>query len=188
MRLWLLAFTDFGDAAVLIPLTGAMLFWLLFYNPRAMAWWVAAVGFCVGTTAVLKVFFYGCPPVSDMRSPSGHTAFSLLVYGAIAFVAAVPGGSFRRLLTIGIGAGLIVTIAASRLLLDVHTLPEVGLGLVIGSVSFVVFAGNYRWSADARIWPLLFSAGVLMTILHGQELHAEEFLHHLTGYFRIHCS
>ncbi len=101
----------------------------------------------------------------------------------------VAGGSFRRLLVIGIGAGLIVTIAASRLLLDVHTLPEVGLGLVIGSVSLVVFAaGNYRWSADARIWPLLLSAGVLMTVLHGQELHAEEFLHHVTGYFRIHCS
>jgi membrane-associated phospholipid phosphatase len=188
MRLWLLAFTDFGDAAVLIPLTGAMLLWLLFYNSRAMAWWVAAVGFCVGTTAILKIFFYGCPPVSDMRSPSGHTAFSLLVYGAIAFVAAVPGGSFRRLLAIGIGAGLIVTIAASRLLLDAHTLPEVGLGLVIGSVSLVVFAENYRWSADAKIWQLLLAAGVLMTVLHGQELHAEEFLHHMTGYLRIHCS
>ena len=188
MRLWLLAFTDFGDAAVLIPLTGAMLLWLLFYNSRAMTWWVAAVGFCVGTTAILKIFFYGCPPVSDMRSPSGHTAFSLLVYGAIAFVAAVPGGSFRRLLAIGIGAGLIVTIAASRLLLDAHTLPEVGLGLVIGSVSLVVFAENYRWSADAKIWQLLLAAGVLMTVLHGQELHAEEFLHHMTGYLRIHCS
>jgi membrane-associated phospholipid phosphatase len=188
MRFWLLAFTDFGDAAVLIPLSIAMLLWLLFYNSRAMAWWVIAVGFCVGMTAILKIFFYGCPPASDMRSPSGHTAFSLLVYGAIAFVAAVPGGGFRRLLVIGIGAGLIVTIAVSRLLLDVHTLPEVGLGLVIGSASLVVFAENHRWSADAKIWPLLLSAGVLMTVLHGQELHAEEFLHHMTGYFRIHCS
>jgi membrane-associated phospholipid phosphatase len=188
MRLWLLAFTDFGDAAVLIPLTGAILLWLLFYNSRATALWVAAVGFCVGTTAILKIFFYGCPPASDMRSPSGHTAFSFLVYGAIAFVAAAPGGSVRRLLAIGVGAGLIVTIAASRLLLDVHTLPEVGVGLVIGSVSLVVFARNYRWSADAKIWPLLLSAGVLMTVLHGQELHAEEFLHHMTRYFRIHCS
>jgi membrane-associated phospholipid phosphatase len=188
MRLWLLAFTDFGDAAVLIPLAGAVLFWLLFYSSRGAAWWFAAVGFCVGTTAILKIFFYGCPPVSDMRSPSGHTAFSLLVYGAIAFIAAAPSGRFRRLLVIGIGAGLILAIAVSRLLLDVHTLPEVGLGLVIGSVSLVVFAGNYRWSADAKIWPLLLSVGVLMTFLHGQELNAEEFLHHVTGYFRIHCS
>ena len=188
MRLWLLAFTDFGDAAVLIPLAGAVLLWLLFYSSRGAAWWFAAVGFCVGTTAVLKIFLYGCPPVSYMRSPSGHTAFSLLVYGAIAFIVAMPGGRFRHLLAIGIGAGLILAIATSRLLLDVHTLPEVGLGLVIGVASLVLFAKNYWWSAEAKIWPLLLAAGVLVTVLHGQELHAEEFLHHMTRYLRIHCS
>jgi hypothetical protein len=35
---------------------------------------------------------------------------------------------------------------------------------------------------------LIVVAAILLTTLHGQELHAEEFLHHITGYFHIRCS
>jgi hypothetical protein len=38
------------------------------------------------------------------------------------------------------------------------------------------------------VWPLLVSAAVLVIVLHGQELHAEEFLHRITGYLQVHCS
>ncbi len=188
MRICLLALTDFGDAAVLIPLAGAMLVWLLFDKARSAAWWAVSVGFCVGLTALLKIFFYGCPPVSDMRSPSGHTAFSVLVYGAVALVTAIRARGLRRVLAIGIGAGLILTIAASRLLLEIHSLPEISLGLVIGTVSLILFGRKYRQPPQPQLWPLLVAMGMLVTILHGQELHAEEFLHRITGYLRIHCS
>jgi hypothetical protein len=60
LRIWLLALTDFGDAAVLMPLAAAMLVWLLFGDPRSVAWWAASVGLCVGLTAILKIFFYAC--------------------------------------------------------------------------------------------------------------------------------
>ena len=36
--------------------------------------------------------------------------------------------------------------------------------------------------------PGIVVAAILLTILHGQELHAEEFLHRMTGYFHIRCS
>ena len=94
-----------------------------------------SVGLCVGITAVLKIFFYGCPPVSDMRSPSGHTGFSVLVYGGIALVTAVQTRGFCRILAVAIGSALILTIAVSRLVLEIHTLPEVSLGFIIGMLS-----------------------------------------------------
>jgi membrane-associated phospholipid phosphatase len=180
--------TDFGDAAVLIPLAATMLLWLCLGNSRSAAWWAVSVGFCVGLTTFLKIFFYGCPPASDLRTPSGHTAFSFLVYGAIALVTAVQARGLRRALAVGIGASLILTIAASRLLLEIHSLPEVSLGLVIGAVSLILFGRIYLQSPRTQVWPLLVAAGMLVTILHGQELHAEEFMHRITGYLQVRCS
>jgi membrane-associated phospholipid phosphatase len=190
LRIWLAALTDFGDAAVLIPVASAMLVWLWFGDARSAAWWWAAsVGLCVGLTALLKIFFYGCPPVTDVHSPSGHTAFSILVYGSLTLVTAMQGKGLRRPLAVAVGSGLILTIAASRLLLDAHSLAEVGLGLVIGTISLVLFSRNLpRRYRQAKVWPLLVTVGVLVTILHGQKLHAEEFLHRITGYLHINCS
>ncbi len=182
--------TDLGDLALLAPLTLAILLWLLVLRaPRAAAQWGAAVGFCVGLTGLLKIFFYGCPPAFDVRSPSGHTSLSTLVYGAMALVTALESGGVRRLLAMGGGAGLIFAIAASRLLLDAHSIPEVGLGLVIGTAALALSGRGYlrRRPEIVRLSPLLVSAVVLVFVFHGSELRAEEFLHRITGYLRIHC-
>ena len=190
MRGWLVAITDFGDSAVLLPLAAAMLLWLLLLRaPRAAAWWVAAVGFCIGLTAVLKIFFFRCPPIHNLHSPSGHTSLSILIYGALALVIVVDGGNLRRVVMIGGGAGLIFAIAASRLLLDMHSMPEIALGLMIGVVGLTVFGYGYlRCRPEVvRLSPLLVSAVVLISTLHGSQLRAEEVLHRITGYLHIHC-
>ena len=183
--------TNFGDAAVLIPLSAAILVWLWWFgDSRSAVWWAVSVGFCVGLTALLKIFFYGCPPASDMHSPSGHTAFSVLVYGALALAIAMQSGSLRRPLVIGIGAGFILTIAASRLLLDVHSIAEVGLGLMIGTASLALFGRKLyllHQNRQAKLWPLVVTVWVLVTILYGHKLHAEQFLHKITGFLQINC-
>jgi membrane-associated phospholipid phosphatase len=187
LKTFLVAVTDFGDAALLIPLGALMLFWLFQHDWRSTIWWAISVGFCVGFTAVLKIFFYGCPPASDMRSPSGHTGFSILIYGAIALVTAVPARGLSRTLAIVLGAGIVLAIAISRLILAIHTFPEVSLGVVIGVVSLMLFARVYFNSPNDHVWPLLVSSGILIAMLHGQELHAEELLHHITSYIGIQC-
>ena len=101
---WLIALTDFGDLAVLIPLAGAMLVWLLCCSSRAAPRWVLALGFCIGVTALLKIAFYGCPPAGDVHSPSGHTSLSTLVYGALTLLAASAWRGPHRALVIGGGA------------------------------------------------------------------------------------
>ena len=70
-----------------------------------------------------------------MHDPSGHTSLSTLVYGALALAAASGRPGLRRLLVIGAGLGLILAIAVSRLLLDAHSVPEVGLGLCVTSAA-----------------------------------------------------
>jgi membrane-associated phospholipid phosphatase len=187
---WLVALTEFGDAAVLLPLAATLLLWLLLSRaPRAAAWWVVAVAVCAGQTAVLKIFFYGCPPAPDLHSPSGHTSLSTLVYGAVALIVAVEDRSRRRRLTIAAGCGVVLAIALSRLALNAHSVPEVVLGLVVGGAALAVFGQEYRRNRPAatRLAPLLVSAVLLISLLHGNQLRAEEFLHRLTGFFGIRC-
>ncbi len=86
------------------------------------------------------------------------------------------------------GAGFIAMIDVSRLLLEIHSLREVIFGLLIGIASLILFGVMDRRVRHARVWPLLAAAAIRMTVLHGQELHAEEFLHRITGYLRVHCS
>jgi membrane-associated phospholipid phosphatase len=186
----LTAVTGLGDTAVLMPLAAILLLWLLLIgSPRGAAWWTIAVVVCVGLTTVLKISFFGCPPISDLRSPSGHTSFSTLVYGAITLITAAESRDFRRVIAISSGASLILAIAASRLLLFVHSAPEVGLGLVIGIAALGLFGHSYLRRQATRAWltPLFTAAGALILVLHGGELDGEQVLHQIAGYLRIHC-
>jgi membrane-associated phospholipid phosphatase len=180
------ALTDFGDSAVLLPLALTLLIWLAFRSPRHLApWWAGTFFVCAGITAVLKVYFFACPPLADLRSPSGHTALSMLVYGALAVVAA--GQILRwRLVLIAGGAALALAIAASRVALHDHTILETVLGLVIGTAALALFAWRIAVHplAAAPLWPLLVPVALVLIGLHGHELHAEEFLHAISTYMR----
>jgi membrane-associated phospholipid phosphatase len=181
------ALTDFGDLAVLLPLAAAMLIWLLLDFSRAASGWALALGLCIGLTVLLKIVFYGCPPAGDMHNPSGHTSLSILVYGALTLAATAGRRGLRRVLMIGGGSGLILAIGVSRLLLNAHSVPEVGLGLIIGTVSLALFCRQYLECPNTKVWPLLVAAGVLVSILHGRELQAEQYLHRITGYLHVQC-
>jgi membrane-associated phospholipid phosphatase len=186
----LVSLTEFGDAAVTLPLAAAICLWLLLSGTwRAAGWWGVSVLLCCGITAVLKIEFWGCPPIADLHSPSGHTSLSTLVYGATALIAAVEGG--ERLTRIATAAGLclVLAIGASRLLLDAHSVPEVIVGWLIGSASLTLFAWEYQRyrPSSAQLAPLLAGMAMLALVLHGSELHAEELLHRITGHLGIRC-
>jgi membrane-associated phospholipid phosphatase len=186
----LAALTGLGDAALLLPLAATIFLWLsLSGAARAAAWWTFSIVVCGGVTAVLKIFFWGCPPISDLYSPSGHTSLSTLVYGATALIIAVEGDTWRSRIAVAGGTALILAIAVSRLLLDAHTIPEVVLGWIIGSASLALFGHQYRRlrPKNARLAPLLVGVVVLAAALHGRELRAEELLHWITGFLRIAC-
>jgi membrane-associated phospholipid phosphatase len=187
MTAWLTALTDFGDLALLIPLSAAILIWLVRNSSRAAPRWIFALSLCIGLTALLKIAFHACPAAYNIYSPSGHTSLSTLVYGALTLVSATAWPGLHRVLVIAGGAGLILAIGVSRLLLDAHSVAEVGLGLVIGAVSLAMFSRQYLQAPTTKRWPLLLAAGALALVLHGHELHAEQFLHRITGYIPVHC-
>jgi membrane-associated phospholipid phosphatase len=188
MTAFLATVTDFGDAAVLLPLAGIIPLWLLaMRQSRAALWWGVAVALCAGGIAVLKIYFYACPPLAALHSPSGHTSLSTLVYGAIALIVAMEAARWQRVLIYGAGATVILAIAISRVLLGAHSPLEASFGLVVGLVTLAIFAQAYlaHRPAEISLRPLLVSAALLLVVLHGQELHAEELLHAIGIYLQV---
>ena len=185
----MVALTDFGDLAVVLPLSAAILFWLLaMRSASAAGWWLAAVALCAGGTALLKIYFVACPAGRELTSPSGHTSFSTLVFGALAVLVAVErGASWQRLTVLGMTSLFVAAIAVSRLVLRVHSALEIALGTIIGLAALAVFAQGYlRYRpVDVSLTPLLLAVVVLTTLLHGRELHAEQFLHAISRYFGV---
>jgi len=179
------ALTDFGDAAVVLPLSAVMLVWLLWLHARRAAIsWVVAVSLCIVGTALLKILLYVCSPVPGLVSPSGHTGLSTLIYGALTLVIAAESQGWQRATVLAAGAGLIVGIAGSRLVLDVHSALEVGVGVLIGSMTLALFASrNLRLlSEEKSLRPLILPAIAVITLFHGHELRVEGLLHAISRY------
>ena len=64
------ALTDFGDAAVLLPLSIVILLWMVIHHGhRISVSWVIAVSLCVGATTLLKIYLYACPPQPNLVRP-----------------------------------------------------------------------------------------------------------------------
>src|ERR1700730_8285495 len=150
----------------MLPLAGIILLWLMSVRPRNGAgWWVAAVMLCAGGTALLKIYFFACPPTPELRSPSGHTSLSTLIYGTLILLVALEARRWQKVLVLGSGLALIVAIAASRVALSAHSAIEVGLGLAIGALALAVFARGYmRRPPVQALLPVLLLAVVLSAV------------------------
>jgi membrane-associated phospholipid phosphatase len=170
------ALTNCGDLAVLLPLAGVLTLWMLLTRqPHLVLWWLVALAICIGTTGILKIYFFACPPLSDLHSPSGHTSFSILIYGSLIVAVASDVAGWRRIVAIGSGAAFVIGIAVSRILVEAHSIPEVLLGSVIGATALYIFARDYRREPPATILlpPLVVICAMLIVLLNGHEVRAE---------------
>ncbi len=73
---------------------------------------------------------------------------------------------WQRVSVFAAGAGLIVGIAGSRLVLNVHSALEVGIGFLIGSVTLALFASRYlRLEFEEKsLRPLILPAIAVVTL------------------------
>jgi membrane-associated phospholipid phosphatase len=182
------ALTDCGDLAVLLPLIGVLTLWIvLTRRSRLVLWWLIALAICIGVTGVLKIYFFACPPLSDLHSPSGHTSLSILVYGGLTVAVASAASGWRRIAVIAVGASFVTGIAVSRILVEAHSIPEVLLGSLIGAAALYVFARDYSREpmATAFLPPLVAVCTMLVMLLNGHEVRAEEFLHQIALYLAV---
>jgi membrane-associated phospholipid phosphatase len=165
--------SDFADEAVILPLlvTVVAALGLLRWWRGALAWLVAGAG-TLGAILVLKLLFIACDGVF-IHTPSGHTAAAAMVVGGFA---AVGDRSVRtraaRALLFALSAA--VLIGVSRLALGRHTLPEVVLGGVVGSLGALLLAGIAGPVPERlRIRGLTAAILAVMVLFHGSHLQAE---------------
>jgi membrane-associated phospholipid phosphatase len=180
--------TDFGDSAVLLPLSALILVWLLATRRISAAlWWAAALAVLGGLLGALKLVFFACPPASDISSPSGHTGFSLVIYGGIATILARRQAAWLRLSIIGVALALVIGIAVSRVALDLHTKPEIVIGLAVGAVALAIFIVGYRRTDGGknRIGLLLIGMIAIVALFHGTQLNPEADLHEFSGWLGL---
>ena len=123
--------TDFADQAVILPLVLAIGIALLAQGwRRGAAAWLLAVVATFATMLALKLVFLACSAsfgINDIRTPSGHVAAATVVAGGLAALLLRPRRAALPL------AGLAaIVIGISRLVLGLHSLPEVALGALVG--------------------------------------------------------
>lgn len=171
------AITNCADQAVILPvaLLAAIGLGLLGWKRAAIAW-VIVVPITLGLVVVAKMAVVTCggswARSMDLRSPSGHTAAAVLVYGgllAIVLPARMPWLRAACLLAVGLAVGV------SRVALHFHTIADVVAGAVLGLAGAGAFIAVTRSRSRGRA-PGLLLAGVacLAFVLHGQRLHAED--------------
>jgi membrane-associated phospholipid phosphatase len=119
---------------------------------------------------VLKLAGWACgPPL--LRTPSGHAAAAVVICGGLALIVVRRDRPHHALLIAAFAAALV---GASRLLLGVHSLPEVLLGGAVGIAGVLLLtrlAGpppqglRARWVAAAVV--------AVLVLFHGTRLPAE---------------
>lgn len=182
---WMHTLTDIGDLAVLIPLIGILAVWLLLTRQlAALCWWTAAVAICAGATAILKIYFYVCPVAVVLSNPSGHTSLSTLVYGGLVVIVSRSVVDWRRYVVALLGAAVVFSIGMSRLVLQVHSLPEVLAGWLIGFFALWIFARALELREYRYLRGLIAASAIVTVSLTGQEVRAEKLLHVLGLHLR----
>jgi membrane-associated phospholipid phosphatase len=169
--------TDFADLAVILPLVFAVAIALALQGWRrgAVIWLIVVAG-TFGTMLALKLIFLSCSPVFDpldVHSPSGHVAAATVVTGGLA---AMLSRRRRSILPAAVLAALVIGV--SRLVLGVHTLPEVIVGALIGLVGAAVLLRFTSPPPRLRIAPLIAVIVVVAVLFHGLHMPAEAAIRH----------
>lgn len=169
--------TDFADQAVLLPLVLAVAVALAVQGWRrgALTWLIVVAGTFLATLA-FKLMFLACSPLfgpMDVHSPSGHVAAATVVTGGLAAMLTRRRAS---ILPAAVLAALVI--GFSRVILGMHSLPEVVVGALIGlagAAALLRFAGP---PPRLRLAPLVAVIVVVAAIFHGLHLPAEAAIRH----------
>jgi membrane-associated phospholipid phosphatase len=169
--------TDFADQAVLLPLVLAVAIVLAAQGWRRGALvWLIVVAATFAATVMFKLMFLACSPLfgpMDVHSPSGHVAAAAVVSGGLA---AMLSRQRASILPAALVAAAVI--GASRLVLGMHSFPEVVVGALIGlagAAALLRFAGP---PPRLRIAPLIAVIAVVAGLFHGLHLPAEAAIRH----------
>jgi membrane protein DedA with SNARE-associated domain len=143
----MIVFTELGDATVVGALVLAVLAWLIWHRAwRDAAYWITAVASGEALVSIIKLVLKMPRPIAlyngaDAYSfPSGHSTFSVVVYGFLAVLVSPVFGKRWHWLPYAFAGILVSGIAFSRLYLGAHWLADVVAGLALGMVWVALLA------------------------------------------------
>ena len=182
---------DFGDSAVLIALVlsaGLYLFWCR-HNNEALAILASLLvaGILIST---LKLILLSCGGgYLNIRSPSGHSALSISVYGTFGLLFFRYFKGWYRYLIAALFLILGFTIAISRVIMNLHSTGEVVLGSIIGVLVIITIwffllrrKEAFIVSDKPRPFNIYIVIGILILVgglVHGKRLPSEAFVEDL---------
>lgn len=143
--------TSFGQADIVIPLIVFLAAWFIYKRDwLSFIHWGAVSLFSISTVLILKqVYFFPRPagifqPPPFSSFPSGHTAFSVAIYGFLAFLIAKNLSKDVQKFIYWITGVFIIAISLSRLYLCVHWLTDVLCSVFIGLIILSAAVISYR--------------------------------------------
>ena len=179
--------TDIGDSAVI----GAMvIIGVLFFtwksSSKAAQSLLLALVLAASGIALVKMFFIGCG-IEGIHSPSGHAALSMAVLATYANLFATQLDKKQKRTPFIILFTIIFAIAATRVILGFHTIPEVAIGLVIGFVAYLLvraFLSSGSFIPDFDILKLVLAIAFVAILFNGFRLPAEEYISLIAKQFK----
>jgi membrane-associated phospholipid phosphatase len=133
------AITLFGDPGFILPASAGLAAALLLLGDRRTGFGLAAaVTACGAVTILAKLLFMAFGP-DEVYSPSGHTSMATVLYASCAALAYRSSDRPQARLASAGFVALFALVAASRIVLEVHTAAETLVGAAIGLASFALF-------------------------------------------------
>ena len=151
--------THLGDAELLAPVcvVVALLLWRRAHHGLALGW-VMALGGIVLLNPALKRIFARARPLHDhglaletsYSFPSGHSAGAIVSYGMLMYLALRLLPARWHVPAAMAAAAAIVTIACSRVFLQVHFASDVAAGLLTGLAWLLVCVGSLEYARHRK--------------------------------------
>jgi membrane protein DedA with SNARE-associated domain/membrane-associated phospholipid phosphatase len=163
--------TMLGDGTTIGVMAVVAIAWLLLRRAWHRAGGVAiAMAVTAGFVPLVKSRLQIVRP-TDLYSgadafsfPSGHAAFSAVLYGILGWLVARGLTGRWQALPLTLAAALIGLICASRIYLAAHWPSDVAAGLLFGTGMTIAFAMVFRGAAPGRIRPRAFAAVLLLAL------------------------
>lgn len=182
--------TNAGDSGLLLPV-GVILILLIgtLESFRAAFLFTRSFILCLVTLLMLKLIFISCGKFWDLgiRSPSGHTGLSVMVYGSLATVLFKQVPLEGKVIVAYLGIAIVGLVAYSRIVVGAHSWGEVWVGGIAALLVLMTFAVPYSKLKHPKIKLHLF-LGVLATgtmLTYGLHAPAEPVVHTAASYLKF---
>lgn len=174
------AITSLGDPSFVLAASGALVAALLAVGDRRTALALGlAVAASAAVTAAAKIGFMSAG-VAAVHSPSGHAASATTFFLCLGAIAAARRPAQAAVI---LCAAFAAAVAASRVMLGVHSLGEAVIGVGIGLGAFVLFRriASPRPAIGAAPLAVCLAAALGLHAAVGQSLSFEEPLEHIAA-------